>query len=42
MKEMNEAYAEFFPGNRPARGIARLGPEIPGILVSIEAMALAA
>jgi 2-iminobutanoate/2-iminopropanoate deaminase len=41
MKEMNEAYAEFFPGNKPARAIARLGPEIPGILVSIEAMALA-
>ena len=41
MKEMNEAYAEFFPHNKPARAIARLGPEIPGILVSIEAMALA-
>jgi 2-iminobutanoate/2-iminopropanoate deaminase len=41
MKEMNEAYAEFFPGNKPARAIARFGPEIPGILVSIEAMALA-
>ena len=41
MKEMNEAYAEFFPVNKPARAIARLGPEIPGILVSIEAMALA-
>ena len=41
MKEMNEAYAEFFPANKPARAIARLGPEIPGILVSIEAMAVA-
>src|SRR5258707_10381272 len=41
MKEMNEAYAEFFPGDKPARAIARFGPEIPGILVSIEAMALA-
>jgi 2-iminobutanoate/2-iminopropanoate deaminase len=41
MKEMNEAYAEFFPVNKPARAIARLGPEIPGILVSIEAIALA-
>jgi 2-iminobutanoate/2-iminopropanoate deaminase len=41
MKEMNEAYAEFFPGNKPARAITRFGPEIPGILVSIEAMALA-
>jgi 2-iminobutanoate/2-iminopropanoate deaminase len=41
MKEMNEAYAEFFPGNKPARAIARLGVELPGILISIEAMALA-
>ncbi len=40
MKEMNEAYAEFFPANKPARAIARFGPEIPGILVSIEAMAV--
>jgi 2-iminobutanoate/2-iminopropanoate deaminase len=41
MKEMNKAYAEFFPGNKPARAIARLGPESPGVLVSIEAMAVA-
>lgn len=41
-KEMNEAYAEHFPGPKPARAIARLGVEIPGILVSIEAVALAA
>lgn len=41
MKEMNEAYAEFFPVRKPARAIARFGPELPGILVSIEAMALA-
>jgi hypothetical protein len=27
---MNEAYAEFFPVNKPARAIARFGPEIPG------------
>jgi 2-iminobutanoate/2-iminopropanoate deaminase len=38
---MNEAYAEFFPGNRPARAIARLGVDVPGVLVSIEATALA-
>ena len=38
---MNEAYAEFFPGNKPARAVARLGPEIPGVLISIEAVALA-
>jgi 2-iminobutanoate/2-iminopropanoate deaminase len=39
-KEMNEAYAEFFPGPKPARAIARLGVEIPGVLISIEAIAL--
>ena len=39
-REMNEAYAEFFPGPKPARAVARLGVEIPGVLVSIEAMAL--
>jgi 2-iminobutanoate/2-iminopropanoate deaminase len=38
-KEMNEAYAEFFPGPKPARAIARLGVDIPGVLVSIEAIA---
>ena len=39
---MNEAYAEHFPGPQPARAIARLGVEIPGILVSVEVVALAA
>ena len=38
---MNQAYAEFFPTNKPARAVARLGVEIPGVLISIEAMALA-
>jgi 2-iminobutanoate/2-iminopropanoate deaminase len=38
-KEMNDAYAEFFPSSKPARAIARLGLEIPGVLVSIEAIA---
>jgi 2-iminobutanoate/2-iminopropanoate deaminase len=38
---MNQAYAEFFPRNRPARAVARLGAEIPGVLISIEAVALA-
>ena len=38
-KEMNEAYAEFFPGPKPARSVARLGVEMPGVLVSIEAIA---
>jgi 2-iminobutanoate/2-iminopropanoate deaminase len=40
-KEMNEAYAEFFPGPKPARAMARFGAEIPGVLVAIEAIALA-
>ncbi len=39
---MNGAYAEHFPGPKPARAIARLGVEVPGIFVSIEAIALAA
>lgn len=38
-KEMNEAYAEFFPANKPARSAAQLGAAIPGLLVSIEAVA---
>ena len=38
---MNKAYAEFFPGNKPARAVARLGVEIPDVLISIEAVALA-
>lgn len=40
-KEMNEAYVEHFPGPKPARAIARLGADVPGVLVSIEAIALA-
>jgi 2-iminobutanoate/2-iminopropanoate deaminase len=40
-KEMNEAYASFFTGPRPARAIARLGVELPNIMVSIEAVAVA-
>jgi|SRR5262245_13376290 len=39
--EMNEAYAEFFPGPKPARAMARFGADIPGVLVAIEAIALA-
>lgn len=42
VREMNEAYAEHFPGPKPARAIARLGVDVPGVLVSIEAIALAA
>jgi 2-iminobutanoate/2-iminopropanoate deaminase len=37
--EMNEAYAEFFPGPRPARTMARFGADIPGVLVAIDAIA---
>lgn len=40
-KEMNEAYAEFFPGRKPARSMVRFGADIPGVLVAIEAIALA-
>ena len=32
---MNEAYAEWFGSAPPARYVARLGPEPPGVLVSI-------
>lgn len=32
---MNEAYGAFFGERPPARAVARLGPEIPGVLVSI-------
>lgn len=32
---LNEAYAEHFPDRPPTRYVARLGPEIPGVLVSI-------
>jgi 2-iminobutanoate/2-iminopropanoate deaminase len=39
-KEMNAAYAEFFPNNKPARSIVQLGVNIPGVLISIEATAL--
>ena len=37
---MNQAYAEFFPKNKPARAVARFGVEIPRVLISIEAVAL--
>ena len=32
---MNEAYAEVFATDPPARAVARFGPEIPNVLVSI-------
>ena len=40
-QEMNEAYAEFFPGAKPARSMVRFGAEIPGVLVAIQVIALA-
>jgi len=40
-REMNEAYAEFFPGPKPARSMARFGADIPGVMVAIEAIAVA-
>ena len=32
---MNEAYGAFFGEQPPARAVTRLGPELPGVLVSI-------
>ena len=32
---MNEAYAKVFPTDPPARAVTRLGPELPGVLVSV-------
>jgi 2-iminobutanoate/2-iminopropanoate deaminase len=32
---MNEAYAKVFATNPPARAVARLGPELPNVLVSV-------
>ena len=37
---LNEAYAGFFPKDPPVRSVARLGPEIPGVLVSIRMVAV--
>jgi 2-iminobutanoate/2-iminopropanoate deaminase len=33
---MNEAYTKFFPKDPPIRSVARLGPEPPGVLVSVK------
>lgn len=38
-KEMNAVYAEFFPSNKPARSIVQLGANVPGVLISIDAIA---
>ena len=37
---LNEAYARHFPESPPTRYVARLGPEIPGVLVSIRMTAV--
>jgi len=37
---LNEAYAEFFPTDPPARAVAKLGVELPGVLVSIKLTAV--
>ena len=39
-KAMNEAYRESFPTDPPARSIARLGAEVPGLLGSNDAIAV--
>lgn len=39
-KAMNEAYKEFFPEEPPARSTARLGVDLPGLKVSVEAIAV--
>jgi 2-iminobutanoate/2-iminopropanoate deaminase len=31
----NEAYAQMFPVDPPTRSVGRLGPELPGLLVSV-------
>jgi len=38
---LNESYAAFFPTDPPARSVAKLGVEIPGVLVSIRLVAVA-
>jgi len=37
---LNEAYAQFFPTDPPVRSVARLGPELGPILVSIKLIAV--
>lgn len=37
---LNEAYAKFFPQDPPVRSVARLGPELGEILVSIKMTAV--
>lgn len=37
---LNEEYAKFFPTEPPARAVAKLGVEIPNLLVSIKMTAV--
>ena len=39
---LNEAYAKFFPTDPPIRSVARLGPDLGEILVSIKMTAVVA
>ena len=37
---LNEEYAKFFPSDPPARSVAKLGVELPNVLVSIRMTAV--
>ena len=37
---LNEEYAKFFPTDPPARAVARLGVELPNVLVSMKMTAV--
>lgn len=37
---LNEEYAKFFPTDPPARAVAKLGVELPNVLVSIKMTAV--
>jgi 2-iminobutanoate/2-iminopropanoate deaminase len=37
---MNEEYARFFPVDPPARAVAKLGVELPNVLVSVKMTAV--
>ena len=37
---LNDEYAKFFPADPPARAVAKLGVEVPNVLVSIKMTAV--
>ena len=37
---LNEAYSKFFPTDQPTRSVARLGVDLPNILVAIKVVAV--